>query len=456
MSALSQTKARAAVPLVATMATLRLPLLAAISLIVVTMPAVALDLKSDSGLRSGTVAYGRGLKRWDGVKKYGAETVRDRDRQWAQPDGLRIGNYLIFPSIETRYTFDDNVFLTAGHKKADHAFEVLPKIMFRSQFARHVADFEFGGRAKKFTTHEELDFQTAYGAFDGALHINQAHTLSLSLFSALEAEDRLQTGSAIDAIEKTKIWRNRAGFGFTRDAGRAYLKWGAAYESWDFRDVRGRNGTMLDQDSRDLKIFSSDLKLGYRFSPGFDVEAKLRTLRRLHRGDAVLKTDAWGYEVIAGLKWETSPLLRWQFMAGYGIRDYDDPNLQTSSLGLAEARVTWLPTRSLTIYGTVRRSFDDGISVTGTTGKVDDKIEIAADYEALRNVIFTIRGNYVQSRFENSSRRDTLIVGNFQIHYLLSKHWKFTFDYEYAERLSSEIDQDLRRHKFWFGAKYQF
>ncbi|MCB1509779.1 MAG: outer membrane beta-barrel protein [Hyphomicrobiaceae bacterium] len=420
------------------------------------MQALALDLKSDTGLRSGTVAYGRELKRWDQAKKYGAETVRDRDRKWAQPDGIRIGNYFIFPSVETRYEFDDNVFVTAGQKKADHAIQVLPKVMFRSQFARHVADFEFGGRAKKFATHDELDFITAYGAFDGALHINQAHTLSLSVFSGLETEDRLQTGSNFDAIEKTKIWRNRASIGLTRDAGRGYLKWGAAFESWDFRDVRGRNGTMIDQDARDLKIFSSDLKLGYRFSPGFNVEAKLRGLRRLHRGDAILKSDAWGYEIIGGLKWETSPLLRWQFTAGYGIRDYDDPNLRTSGIGLVEARATWLPLRALTIYGTVRRSYDDGISASGTTGKVDDKIEIAADYEALRNVIFTIRGNYTKSEFENSSRRDQLIIGNFQVHYLMSKNWKITFDYEYAERLSNEIGQDLRRNRFWIGAKYQF
>src|SRR4051794_39545028 len=70
--------------------------------------ASALDLGRDGLERDETFAYGQSLKRWDNVKMYGGERVIDRDRTMYQPDGIRTGNYLIFPSLGTRVIFDDN------------------------------------------------------------------------------------------------------------------------------------------------------------------------------------------------------------------------------------------------------------------------------------------------------------------------------------------------------------
>jgi len=426
------------------------------ALLVQTGRAVGLDLKSDAGDRASSFAFGKGLGRWDIAKQHGAATVRNRDRSWAEPEGIRVGNYLVLPEIQTGYVFDDNVFNQVNNRKSDHIFELRPTIRLRSMFPRHVLDFSFGAKVNRYARYSNLNHTDLFGTVDGALHINHANTLSLSLLSTYEAEDNLYTGAIVPADERTMVWHSKANIGLTRDAGRAYAQVGAAFEQWDYRDVAGTDGSNIDQDYRDLRIFSSDLKLGYRFSPGFNFETRIKGLRQLQPGDAVLSADAWGYEIISGLKLQTSPLLKWELLAGYGKRNYDQPNLADAGVTLLQANATWLPNPNLTIYGSVKRGFNKDIAIDSALGRIDTSAELVGEFEARRNLIFTIKGKYIDSDFLGSARKDHLAVANFQMHYLASKNWTVTVDYEYAVRRSNIGDYDLKRNRAMVRVKRRF
>jgi hypothetical protein len=420
------------------------------------VPARALSLKSDAGDRYSSFAYGAGLKRWDNVKKYGALSVQDRDRPWADPMGVRVGNYLVLPSIEARYIYDDNVFKTAVGGLHDNIAQLAPVLKLQSMFRRHVLDFEFGGRLTRYGRYSSLDSNDVYGAMHGALHINHAHTLSLSLLSSLETEDGFAGTTKQTAAERTRLVRNHARIGLTRDAGRAYAIAGFAFESRNYRDVLAGDGSVIDQDARDMRIFSSDLKLGYRFSPKSSFEIRSRGLRQLNRGDAVLSADAWGYEVIGGLKFETSPLLKWELTGGYGVRDFDQAGLDAVRTSLMMANVTWSPMPTLTFYGSIGRGFSEVGSVDALQGSVDVSAELIAEYEARQNLIFTIKGKYVKSEFIDLSREDETFIGQIQAKYLFSRDWHLTLDYEHSKRVSNEPEYNLKRHRIMFGVKRQF
>ena len=45
-------------------------------------------------------------------------------------------------------------------------------------------------------------------------------------------------------------------------------------------------------------------------------------MRHAEIGDS----DTWGYEALAGLAFETNPLLKWRILGGFGVRDYDQAN----------------------------------------------------------------------------------------------------------------------------------
>ena len=90
-------------------------------------------------------------------------------------------------------------------------------------------------------------------------------------------------------------------------------------------------------------------------SPGFEVQGKLRVLRQTSLGAASPDLSAYGYEAVAGLAAEISPLLRWRLLGGYGVRDYDSAQLKTAGNALMEGEIQWLPTQLMTLTATARR-----------------------------------------------------------------------------------------------------
>lgn len=418
-------------------------------------PASALDLDSDGGLITETVASRDRLKHYDSIKTYGAERVSDRDRDFVQPDGIRAGNYLIFPSVGAAVVFDDNIFASNRHKVSDIRSVVTPQLHLQSQLPRHVLDLSLGGKIVNYLDETSQDYADVRGQLDGALHFDHAHTLSLSTLTAIEHEERGAITSSRSAAEPVEIHHSRVVAGITRDVGRLYGTFSAGLERWDYSNTTSITGGVLRQDQRDLDVASAQLKLGYRFSPGYEFIGKLRALRQWNRGDTVTDYDAIGYEVMAGLAFETNPLLRWRLLGGYGFRDYEQSDIDSLGSSLVEGRVQWLATQRMTIYGTVSRAIMDRIG-DEDGGRIENRLHGKVEYEVYHNTVLTMDAEIRDTDFIGSTRHDRLWGARLGVDYYLSKNWLMTFDYEYQQQNSNDDDFDVNRNRFTIGAKLRF
>jgi len=418
--------------------------------------AVALDLGDEGLARGDTIAFQEGLRKWDNAKRYGAERVIDRDRTLFQPDGIRAGSYMVYPSLGTTVLFDDNIYATAKDRASDVRFEIVPVVRAKSNLPRHILDFAVGAKLTEYARHTELNTADFRFNMDGALHFDHAHTLSLSVLSALDHEDRAAPEAPKNAAEKTAVFHNRAIAGFKRDAGRMWAAFSTSIERWDFQDVKARNGSTIDQDLRDTQLSAAQAMLGYRFSPGFEVEAKLRALRQSNFGASALDFSAYGYEAVAGVSAEINPLLRWRLLGGYGIRNYDSAQLRTAGNGLLEAEIQWLPTQLMTVYATARRAFSEGVYGDGAGGRIDNSISGKLEYEALRNLVFTLGGEYRESEFLSESRRDRVTVGRIGADYYYTKNWLFSVGLEHQVQRSNIAEDNFTRNRLWFSTKLRF
>lgn len=418
-------------------------------------PAQAIDVDGLGGLDTQTVASRDRLRFYDNVKKFGAERVSDRSRAEYAPDGIRVGNYVLHPEVRETVTFDDNIFGTNSYKRADVISALESTLRLQSQFARHSLGFATGAKIINHARNTELDHINAFGQLSGSLHIDHAHTLSVLAFSGLDHEMPSDPGVPQSAGRPVEYWRNRVSVGFTRDVGRVYGTVAGSVEALDYKDTRTRSGAPLDQDGRDTTTYSADLRLGYRFSPGYEMVAKMRGLRQENRGTADLDRDAVGYEAMAGLAAELNPLLRWRLLGGYGIRDYDDANLKTVSSSLLEAQVTWLPTQLVTVYVTAGRAISDTVDTEGA-GRIDNTLKGRVEYEIARNLVLSGEVQMRASEFAGEDRQDRTYIARMGVEYWLNKNWMFTFGYEHLERQSSAEDSDLSRNKVSVGAKLRF
>ncbi|PPD29904.1 MAG: hypothetical protein CTY20_04855 [Hyphomicrobium sp.] len=418
-------------------------------------PARALDLDSDGGLITETVASRDRLRTYDNSKKYGAERIADRDRKESQPDGIRAGNYMIFPTIGTAVVYDDNIFATNQDKVSDFRTELAPRLRFQSQLPRHVLDLSLGGKIVNYLAATDQDYANVNANVDGALHFDHAHTLSVNALAALEHEERNDVESPRDAREPVAIRHTRVISGFTRDVGRLYGTVSAGFEQWDYDDTISGSGAKLDQDSRDLDMLSTQLKLGYRFSPGYELVGRIRALRQWNRGDGTTDYDGIGYEAIAGVAFETNPILRWRLLGGYGIREYEQASIDSIASSLIEGNVQWLATQRMTITGTVSRAIDDRIG-SETGGRVESLVRAQLDYELYHNLVLTLGGEVKAADFIGVSREDRSWSAKIGLDYYHTKNWLFTFGYEHLSRDSSDDEFDVTRNRFTIGAKLRF
>ena len=431
-------------------------IIAILAAIALSTRTYALDLGNEGLGRDSTIAYGESLRHWDNIKRYGAERIIDRDRKLYLPDGVRTGNYLLYPSLGTTVVFDDNIYATSKNRTSDVRFEIVPVVRVKSDLPRHVLDFAIGARQTEYVKNNELNTTDVRFAMDGALHFDHAHTLALSVLSALDHEDRAAPDAPRNAVQKTAVFHNKVILGLKRDAGRMYASFSAGIERWDFQDVKARDGTNIDQDVRDTQVASAHAMLGYRFSPGYEIQAKLRTLRQSNYGATVLDYSANGYEAIAGIAAEISPLLRWRLLGGYGLRDYDSRQLRTAGNVILEGEIQWLPTQLVTAYLSARRTYAEGIESEAPGGRLDNSIAFRVEYEVLRNLVFTLGGEYRESEFFGERRRDQVMIGRVGADYYHTKNWLFSVAYEHQTQSSNIEEDNMNRNRIWLSTKLRF
>ncbi len=416
--------------------------------------ALAVDLKGEKDLITETVAGRERRKDYDNAKQYGASSVSELDRVHVQPHGLRVRNYTVFPSVKSAIAYDDNVFGSSRNEVSDFRTEVTPELHFNSRFARHVLDFSLGGKLVNYFDNSSQDFADYNAAVRGALHFDHAHTLAASVISELNHEERYEITAPRFATEPTPVLHHRAVAGITRDVGRLYGTFSLSADRYDYFDVSGEGGT-IDQDYRDLDIFAATLNAGYRFSPGYELVGKVRLMRQFSDGVGVNNFDADGFDVLGGVEFETGPLLRWRLLAGYGVRDYDEPGRNNLSSSLFEGEVEWLATQKMTVTANASRELVDTVGAD-VGGHVETSFGAKVDYEIYNNLVAHAGIEYSQADFEADTRLDDTVTARLGLEYYLNRNWVVSFDYDYRFRDSSDDDFDLERNVFRVGAKYQY
>lgn len=420
-----------------------------------TSRALAGGAGGDEGLITETIAGRERVRDYDNRAMYGAEAMDERSRKHVSPDGGRIGNFIVLPSVATRAVYDDNIFGAARDAVGDMRYEIAPSIEIESDLPRHIARLAVGANLVRFSSHEDQNYNDLYASFNGALHIDHAHTLAVKVSSSMFHERPGDLLSPVDAGEPVQVDHHDIALGLTRDAGRLYGTLSVRAQRFDYHDSRLLAGTTIDQDVRDMDLLTTQLKVGYRFSPGYELIGKLRLLRQIHDGVGAADLDATGYDAVVGVAFETNPLLRWRLLGGYGIRDYDAVGANSVTTGLMEAQVEWLPTQRMTIVGAASRQFVDTVGLD-TEGRVDTQVSARADLELLNNLVLSFGGQIRDSDFNGSARFDRTYNVNADLQYYLNKNLLLSLGLEHSTRDSTDDAFDLDRNSVMVGVKYRY
>ena len=393
--------------------------------------------------------------RWDQAQQMGAMRVTDRDRRAFQPDGLRWGNFFVFPSVSLHSAYDDNLFGSPQRREGGWRIETSPTLRIKSSLPRHTLDMMIGARAVTFPGHDDQDYVD--GLFDARarIDIDHAHAVNVRVLSHYKHEERGGDESPLSARGPVPVWQNKAEVVAVRNAGRLSAAFGLSAESLAYTNVRARDGTLLNQQARDLETYRSFLRVDYRFSPGYSLFGRLEGNIQENRGDGVIDRDSRGGQAMVGLNFELGPLIRGYGEIGYVHTDFVQPNLKDLDSVAFGGRIDWLVSPLMTISLIANRSASP-TSYGEASARIDTSFGARIDYEARRNLLVNLQARHGRADFVGSDRHDTYWAFGGGIEYFHTKNWVFTLSYEHQIRESTAEDYDSTRNIIAAGVKIRF
>ena len=391
---------------------------------------------------------------WYDEKNFSAAAAGARAKKYFTPDGIDLGNYLLYLTVGAGTTYDDNIYLTPKGEVADFRTEATASMAFMSRLPRHLLDVYLDGRYVSFAENEENNYLDGGAAAEWRLDIDHGHALGGRLASTYEHEDRLGVESPLEAREPVPVLNNEAEVVFTRDQGRLGATFGLDAADHDYSDVEAFDGSTIDQDFRDMTSYGAYLGLNYRFSPGYKLLTRLRAGRETYDDPGSARRDATVYDAKAGLAFEISPLWRAFVTAGYGFVDYDDQIQESAGAFVYDGQLQWLATPLLTVTATAGQS----VSTTSfaTSGVlVETRAELKAEYEAMRNLMLSASVRYEQDDV-GGERTDDTYAAKIGAEYTINKNLLFTMGYEHLERFSSDPDFEFDDNRYTAALKVRF
>ena len=117
---------------------------------------------------------------------------------------------------------------------------------------------------------------------------------------------------------------------------------------------------------------------------------------------------------------------------------------------MLEAGMQWLPTQLMTISANAKRGYSEGSDNDGGGARIDTVFNATLQYEVLRNLLFTLGGEYAVSDYLSDPHQARTIKGRFGADYYYTKNILFSLSYEHSVKRSDLENENFERNRVWF------
>ncbi len=377
-----------------------------------------------------------------------------------EPVGGRIGSFFLYPAVEARIGYDDNILALPDNGEGDVELTLRGEARLVSRWQRHSLEADayveqnFHG---KFTTEDVME---GGARVRGRLDISRATSARLVASLDALAEDRANITSASQARRPTRFRRADTLFSLAHEMGRLRLVGDAQLLVLDFDDAAARDGTLVEQDFRDSVYMRGSLAASYEISPRVSalVRGQVDRLTYAHDTDSatpeLFDRDTTGYALEGGVRLELSSLLFGEVRAGVLHRQIDDPAAQGITGLSFGANLTWAVTPLTSLRFFADRQVEEGGSQL-VSGNIRSQLRLEAEHELLRNLVLEARAGFARietiGQIDTSADEYTLSAGatwkldrNFRVFVRADRFQRFADDAFFREFTRNRLSAGVR------------
>jgi hypothetical protein len=365
--------------------------------------------------------------------------------------GVPVGSFRLFPVLELDEVYNDNIYAAPNSvgKTASFIQLIKPTLDLRSDWSSHMLNFiargNFGFTAANSTeNYQDFSFGTD-GRFDiqrdwnvyGGLSFNRLH------------EDRGTPNVVTSAFEPNKYNLLSSNVGYYQAFNRLSVRLDARLDNYSFvNSGPGPSAGVLFNGDRDRTELREALRIGYEFSPGYQVWARGSLNQRTYTNtlDSLGFThNSSGYDVVGGVTVDFGGITSMEAFVGYLQQTYRDPRyptVQGVSFGLTGY---WNPLRELMVKPFVRRTIDDS-TFLNTAAFINTALGVDVDYRARPNIKVEGHFDYSTADYSVSSptaaRYDQYYTFRAGVLYNPTREFFVGPTYQYIHRTSTAINSE--------------
>lgn len=350
-------------------------------------------------------------------------SVRDRDRPEYEPQGARVGTFVLDAGVDIELAHTDNLFAAgSGNEFDDMIYTASPMVHAQSDWSRNMLAIEVGA---SFRGHEDFDNEnsdTHYLRSNGRIDIGDATNLYGAVRFANQVTPRTDPDSPTvgSPVEYDRVDYSA---GVEHRFARFSVRGDVGSNDYDYR------GTQAFRDNQETYLRG---RVEAEVSPRFNVLVQVESDKRDYENSP--QFDSEGQKYLVGVA-VNSDLMRGDLSVGQFEREYDSGDTFD---GLAIAgELEWYITELTTVTFNARRDADDQIGANSGLPYITQELSVRADHELLRNVIVTGALSFGEQDFDTVDRTDEFSEVEIGADYLLNRRVVLHARYERDEVESS-------------------
>jgi hypothetical protein len=389
------------------------------------------------------------------------EAIEAIDRAEAEEDlfapvGIRVGSFIMRPTLEQGVTATDNADSSSGGEPALLS-ETTLRLNAVSDWSRHFATIDAYGNYRKTISGDEID--ETRGGIDAALDLDLANDYRARAELGYEAGP--ESASSPVVIEGTASQPLRqtfnASLGLEKDLGKARFGVTGLVEHNTYGDADLSGGGTLSQEDRDFTLAAVVLRGGYEISPAITpfVEAEFG------RREYMLEEDASGFQrssdrigARAGLELDMTEKLTGEFSAGWIRETFDDDRLDPIAGPTLNADLAWSPERG-TIVNLAAATSVEGTTTDGESGSILHSARLGVERELRANLTANASIGAGYRNYAESDGRDLILTAEAGATWWLNRYAGLSGRLRHETLDSNLPDREYEANSVFLGLKLQ-
>ncbi|MGC1303408.1 MAG: outer membrane beta-barrel protein [Caulobacteraceae bacterium] len=360
------------------------------------------------------------------------QSVLDRASAAYAPDGVDLGPFRLFPTLDVDEMYNSNIFATQTNDTGDFITTIRPQFKLNTSMRDDTFSIYGQGAIARYADHSTEDSDT--GTLGGSAQINAQHDVEIDLRveHQHDVEPRYDpsvfAGSAVPTLYDLQIESLQV----SKTINRLRLTTAVENDRYDYGVVPQVAGPALNENYRDQNAYTIGQTVEYAISPATALYAAF-----IYNGHGYDRSELLtgfnqnsnGYQANFGANFDITHLIRGQFALGYLSENAHDSRLPDYSGLSVSVNMDYFVTPIITLHLISSRSVNAS-GLVGAPEYLSSNVQIGADYELRRNLVLSASAAGGWDTYNGIDRNDTRQSYNASAKYYMNRNIAFVLQYQ--------------------------